>query len=299
MSDMVEFERLETLISAAYANAHVPAGAIVLPNQCGIVSTERFRTHRDRKRGVYATTLVEDFANYFARNAVADKLGHAPIFIDPKAMRAVALFDWLVEDDLPGHVEHLGACQLEALPEWAALIARNNDTLSQASFVDFLEDFAGLITAFDDKGAGLSASQLIGAFRSVKVTRKSEHAQQLEESSTRRSAFEEIEAGASIGTPSKMQFHVVPYTGFKGRAVVVRVTVRASGDAPFFQLRIVSYEYLQHELAVEFVKLVESSIAQFYQFEPGESGPPSDDSAPVIYVGTMSRLAEGFKNSTY
>jgi uncharacterized protein YfdQ (DUF2303 family) len=301
MSDTVDIIKLEELITAAHAWQAIPDGAVIVPTNYELRSTEAFRTHRDRKRGTFSTTLVEDFANYFARNAKADKLTHAPIFIDPKEMRAVALFDWLVDDDLPGHVEHHGLCKLEALPEWASLLAQHTNTLSQSAMVDFLEDNATLITAFDDAGQGLSPSQLIGAFRSVKVTKKSEHAQQLEESKTTRSAFEEVEAGASIGTPGRLTFHLVPYTGFKSRAVLVRITTRAIDATPFFQIRIVGFEYLQHELAVEFVNLVQKSIGDFY-VDAEDMPPHSDantDGSPLIYVGKMAPLPTGFKNSNY
>jgi uncharacterized protein YfdQ (DUF2303 family) len=124
----------------------------------------------------------------------------------------------------------------------------------------------------------------------VKVTKKSEHAQQLEESKTTRSAFEEVEAGASIGTPSRLTFHVVPYTGFQSRPVVARITTRATDSAPFFQLRIVAFEYLQHELAVEFVNLVQTSIGEFYALDDDDLPglPDAKDVGPLIYVGTMS-----------
>jgi hypothetical protein len=50
----------------------------------------------------------------------------------------------------------------------------------------------------------------------------------------------------------------------------------------------VAFEYLQHELAVEFVNLVQSSIASFYK---------ASDGGPLIYVGTMQPNLS--KNTTY
>ncbi len=269
---------LQDLITAYRSTQALPLGVTLIPDGYTLASTEEYADHRQRTRGRFETSLVEDFANYFARNTKADKLTQSPIFIDQAFMHAVAALDWLVGDDKPGHLQHTALCQPIPSPEWKALCQLNRTQVSQDTLVDFLEDLAPIVTAFDETGQGMPASQLIAAFRNAKITKQSEHAQTLDDSVVSRSALETIDANASKKTPHRLIFHVIPYAGFQSRSVNVRVVIRATpNNQPLFALHIVSFEALQYDIAAEFVNLVQRAIDDMFDINGGET--------PAIYVG--------------
>jgi uncharacterized protein YfdQ (DUF2303 family) len=277
MTDPVDFKDLQDLMQAYFSAHAVPPGVVVVPNDYKLISTEAFQTNRNRVRGRFRTAIVEDFANYYARNAEADKLAHAPVFIGTNPMAAVAVLDWLTGDDLPGHAQHLAICQPDMLPDWRRLVNAHELKFKQDEFVDWLEDAGSLVTAHDDTGNGMTPSAIINAFRNARITRQSEHAQTLEDARIERSALETIDANASKRSPSKLLFHVVPYEGFSARAILVRVVIRANGNEPVFLLRIIGLDNVLRELASEFVNIVQSAIAQFFH----------GDDTPAIYVGQL------------
>lgn len=282
MNDSAElFKMQHDMIAAFIARQELPHGTALVPDGYKITSTEMYEPCRRRLRGRFTSTLVEDFSNYFARNVEADGLARAPIFISQDGLSAVALLDWLVDDDKPGHAEHVAACTPEATPEWAALLDINNRPQSQDEFVDFLEDLAPIVTAFDDKGQGMPPSAIVASFRNAKIVKQSEQAQTLEDSVVTRSAMESIDANASRRAPGRLTFHIVPYAEFAARPVVARIVTRAGANgAPVYTLRIAQLEQVKRELAAEFVNLVQKQIGGFF----ADNG--SD--APTIYVGRMA-----------
>jgi uncharacterized protein YfdQ (DUF2303 family) len=275
MTDRADFKDIQDMMQAFFTEAQLPAGVVVVPKDYQLASTEKFESFAKRFRGAFTTDLIEDFANYYARNVEADQLSHAPIFIDTQPLQAVALLDWMVADDRPGHLQHKAACIPQALPDWMALRRLHGQEMSQDEAVDLLEDFGGAITAYDDVGQGMAISQLIGAFRNTKITKQSEHAQSLEDARVERSALETIDANASRRAPGRLTFHIVPFEGFSTRSVLARVIIRARDNEPVFTFRIVGFETLEHDIAKEFVNLVQQAVAQFF----------SSDEAPAIYVG--------------
>lgn len=276
MSDSTSIKDLREIITAAIDADNLPSGVVVVPQGYQLASTEKFEPYAKRLRGAFATDLVEDFANYYVRNVEADQLTHAPIFIDTAPLNAVALLDWMV-DDLPGHLQHRAACVPQALPDWRALCQLHGRPMTQDDAVDMLEDFGGVITAYDDGGQGMALSQILGAFRCTKITKQSEHAQTLEDSLVQRSALETIDANANKRAPGRISFQVTPFEGFSTRNVLARVIIRPRDNEPVFTFRIVGFEALEHEIAKEFVNLVQTSIAQFFK-----------DESPAIYVGRFN-----------
>lgn len=276
-----DFKDVNELMAAYFGSLALPDGVALVPTNYTLTSTEKFEPTRRRLRGNFTSTLVEDFSNYFARNVEADKLAHAPIFIAQDGCTAVALLDWLVEDDRPGHAEHIAVCTPLASPEWSALLTLNGRTQTQDEFVDFLEDLAPIVTAFDEKGQGMPPSAILAAFRNAKIVKQSEQAQTLEDSVVTRSAMESIDANASRRAPGRLTFHIVPYAEFTGRAVVARIVTRAGANgSPVYTLRIAQLETIKREIAAEFVDLVQKQIGAFFN--------SNDNDAPTIYVGRMS-----------
>lgn len=288
MSDQNDMELLARLMDAMHAANALPAGAVIVPKDYRIASTEEFNEHSQRLRGHFATALIEDFANYYARNVKADKLSHAPVFIDTQPLNAFTPLDWMMGDDQPGHLQHVATCQPTPLPDWLALLHAHGEPMSQDGVVDWLEDITGAITAFDDTGEGMPLSQIVHAFRNTNITKKSEHAQTLEDTSVNRSALESIDANASRRAPAKITFAVMPYEGFSTYSVLVRVIIRSVNDQPVFTLRIVGLERIKHAIAQEFVNLTQSAIRDFFH----------DDEPPALYVGTFTwQNKRGYANA--
>ncbi len=281
--DPVDLEEITRLCTAWQSAQKLPDGTIILPDGWHTASLEQFLPARMRTRGRFNTALIEDFANYYARNTKADKLAHAPIFINPKALAAVAVLDWQTLDDLPGHLDHVAVCTPQATPEFERIRAMHNREHTQEEMVDLIDDMSGIVSGFDDAGQGMAASALLKAFRETKITKQSEHAQTLNDQSVSRSALESIDANASKRVPPKLTFHITPYEGFGPRALTGRIIIRAKNNEPVFWLRVADMAGIERDIAREFVNLVQKAIGDFFD--------SSNTDAPSIYVGSLDTRA--------
>lgn len=227
-----------------------------LPSDTKVLELEQFKPLRNRFRGTFLTSSVDDFVNYTTAKA-ADG---AECFVYPEKMTATSVLN-LGTLHAPGHADSTAMMELKATAAFDAIRMINGNATDQQQLAEWLEDWRDSITGLTSSEQQLSASQVIAAIRriTIKAGRTSEHTEgQL---SASRSSMEQVEASSnSEPLPSFILFTCKPYMGLGDRTFALRLTLREKDDQPLLALRIIRPEQHEEEMAEEFAALLQEKF---------------------------------------
>jgi len=244
--------RLAFNFAAAEQNLDVAA----LPNDTKVLDLEQFKPLRNRFRGKFATSSVEDFVNYTVTKA---DLG-AECFVYPDDMTATAVLN-LGSINAPGHADSLAKMRLKTTAAFDALNKIDGASRTQQQLAEWLEDWRDSVQGLTSDEQSLTASKVIAAIRriTIKACSTSDHTEgQL---SATRSSLEQVEASSnSEPLPSFILFKCTPYQGLAERTFVLRMSLRADEDKPLLSLRIIRPEQHEEEMAEEFAGLLQEKF---------------------------------------
>ena len=244
--------RLAFNFAAAEQNLDVAA----LPNDTKVLDLEQFKPLRNRFRGKFATSSVEDFVNYTVTKA---DLG-AECFVYPDDMTATAVLN-LGSINAPGHADSLAKMRLKTTAAFDALNKIDGASRTQQQLAEWLEDWRDSVQGLTSDEQSLTASKVIAAIRriTIKAGSTSDHTEgQL---SATRSSLEQVEASSnSEPLPSFILFKCTPYQGLAERTFVLRMSLRADEDKPLLSLRIIRPEQHEEEMAEEFAGLLQEKF---------------------------------------
>ena len=244
--------RLAFNFTAAEQNLDVAA----LPNDTKVLELEQFKPRRNRFRGKFATSSVEDFVNY--TEAKAD-LG-AECFVYPDDMTATAVLN-LGSINAPGHADSLAKMKLKTTAAFDAINKTDGAARSQQQLAEWLEDWRDSVQGLTNDEQALTANQVIAAIRriTIKAGSTSDHTEgQL---SATRSSLEQVEASSNNEPlPSFILFKCTPYQGLAERTFVLRMSLRTVEDNPLLSLRIIRPEQHEEEMAEEFAGLLQEKF---------------------------------------
>jgi len=244
--------RLAFNFSAAEQNLDVAA----LPNDTKVLDLEQFKPLRNRFRGKFATTSVEDFVNYTEHKADSG----AECFVYPDDMTATAVLN-LGNISAPGHADSLAKMNLKTTAAFDALNKIDGATRTQQQLAEWLEDWRDSVQGLTSDEQSLTANKVIAAIRriTIKAGSTSDHTEgQL---SATRSSLEQVEASSnSEPLPSFILFKCTPYQGLAERTFILRMSLRADEEKPLLSLRIIRPEQHEEEMAEEFAGLLQEKF---------------------------------------
>ena len=230
-------------------------GITALPDNYTIHNLEKHMPTRRRLRGEMMTSDMASFAAYVASNAEAG----AAVLVNEDRMRAVAVLN-LGTPDKPGHTDNRAAFTANTTAAFAALMDMANGSGSKQSAVaEWMEDWAGHITCFNDAGE-IPPGKAVAAIRKVTIDtlRRIESEEQQLSAST--SAFQSVTASSKEPLPTTMYFKCEPYNGFAERLFVLRLSVFTTNEKPAIGLRIVKLEQHTEDMANELADQVRAAI---------------------------------------
>ncbi|AXI83141.1 DUF2303 family protein [Xylella taiwanensis] len=222
--------------------------AIALPENYNLHYLEKFYERRFRFRGALETKSIADFVQYVKTKDKSEG------FIDADTLSAKVFFN-LGTSAEPGHADWTAALTLQATAAYKALLSIDGRALNQRQLIDWLEDWAPLLSAFmsafsQEAGDLIPLTTAITAIRklTIKATSESEFTQG--DFKVSRSKFDAIEARSSLGLPTGFTFTFTtePYLGLPSRTFRLRLSVLTEDDKPSMVLRIVQRE--AHEEAI-------------------------------------------------
>lgn len=252
---MLDIEKLQSIILSGTQPNESRSDAVVIPLGSKLESLEatleKHRPQPTRMRGTYSTSDIDEFVAYCSDQATSA----SRVFLDPDSLQAVCRINHGDEED-PAWGDYSAALTLKKTPEYEALLGALQSPLSQDDLVDYILDWAPILTFLGAEigGEGLPHESMplavaISLLRNltVKGTAVSNHQQT--ETSRERSL---LESAAVTSDPPKSVFvDCIPYEGLSERTLPVRLVYKPT-DPPMIQLRLVGAERLALEIAREF-----------------------------------------------
>lgn len=233
--------------------------AMLVPESAALHSLEHLLENPTRFRGVFTTSHIAYFLEYIKENRGAG----TQIFLNPKKMSAVAVFDLF--DDLgvkPAWGSHMAIIELDKSSEYTALLEGNGQHFSQRSFIDWIRDWMHCIEFFaeeEDKGEAISINKVIQEIQRLEVKTGSSHLHEEGEFRRSRSAMEEIEIKSQGGLPAVMRMDCKPYDEIPEQQFTCRLQAFSDGKTLSVGYRIQALEKMQNDIREEFRAMIEQS----------------------------------------
>ena len=146
----------------APVNDLVRGGLQAVHESFKILDAEKYQNGRNRIRGIFATPIFADFAQYIAE---APTTGSVPVFVSRDDVKAVAVLNYSEIGFDQGHCDHTATLQLDPTVVWKKLNQLKDTKLDQKRFATFLEDWASVLSAVDADDNAISIKEAIVAVR--------------------------------------------------------------------------------------------------------------------------------------
>jgi uncharacterized protein YfdQ (DUF2303 family) len=257
-------EKLEQLVLGS-ANTFNPATAIeqaddgnvpsiITPSSHHLINLESLLEHPLSMRGTMNTSRIDSFASYVG----AHKTSMTAIFVDDKAMTAVAIIDHCEPDTqdetIPGWGRHKVVLKLEPVAAYKAICLSSPTIFNQIGFIDFLYDWEDVLEFYKTVEPS-DAVQFADAIKNIrKIDIKSAGLSSSENSDFghKATAMESVELSQDDPPPGSMKLFCIPYVGLSESIFTCRIYANISKEKC-----VLSYRVIAHEAAVE------SMVAEF------------------------------------
>jgi uncharacterized protein YfdQ (DUF2303 family) len=254
---------IQKIIDLGQERNRIEVGAIpaaIISQNSKVESLEHLLENPIHHKVKFITSVFDDFVGYCKENCNVDQ--HSTIYIDQKAMCARAIFDHgYAADPQWGH--HNANLILDKTPEFAALLANNNQLLSQQDFVDFLIDWEKFVKLTAEENAELPFQDAINRIRKLTVTSLSKAESEVGNFSANKSALESVEVSAgSTKPPAALLWSGVPYEGFSSRPFTAEIRAVVKGDSISLRYRIIQLESSINDIANEFRDHIKQALAE-------------------------------------
>lgn len=219
-----------------------------------VLDAEKYQNGRNRIRGIFATPIFADFAQYIAD---APTIGSVPVFVSRDDVKAVAVLNYSEKGFEQGHCDHTATLQLDPTIVWKKLNQLKDTKLDQKRFATFLEDWASVLSAVDAEDNQISIKEAIVAVRNMKVDTITSNEAEVENTREVRTAYSDIAAKAQKGQlPAKFKILDTAYVGLDEKEIELRLIVNGGSGEPIFSIQIVKEEILVNEIIQEFKQKV-------------------------------------------
>lgn len=219
-----------------------------------VLDLEQYQSGRNRARGTFLTPSFDDLKSYMDAPHVVQP---APVFVDHKNVKAVAVLNYVDSDHEQGHCDHTATLKLEPTVVWEKLNQLKDTKLDQKRFATFLEDWASVLSAVDADDKEISIKDAIVAVRNMKVDINTSSEAEVENTREVRTAYADIAAKAKKGQlPAKFKILDTAYVGLDEKEIELRLIVNGGSGEPVFAIQIVKEELLRNEIIQEFKEKV-------------------------------------------
>ncbi len=255
-----EISRAQAITAASAAVGSAALGAnghdvVALPEQFKLHDLEQYLPTRRRLRGSMTTPTLADFASY----TIDNKEAGATVFVNPDAMKAVAVLN-LGTPASPGHGDNRAVLAPPKTAAFSALLSiASGSQRRQTDVAEYLEDWAPLIRSENEAGEDIAVKHAAAAVRKITIegTRRQESSEQ--QLSAARSTFEQVKATGTDHLPVLIDVTCEPYLGLAARTFRLRLGI-VTGDKPALVLRIVKREQHDEDVAQEMAQLVRGAL---------------------------------------
>ncbi len=232
-----------------------PTAVAALPDDYKHIDLEDYMPSRRRARGKMVTQSLPAFAAY----TQAHTENGATVFVDSQRMRATAVLN-LGTPDAPGHADNTAVLESAMTAPYQALLAATCQSLGQKSAAEFLEDWAHLITCYQDTDT-VPVPRVVAAVRKLTIEGLRRVESEEQSLSATRSTFESVAAKSKDPLPTHIYFACQPYADLQKRTFVLRFGVLTTDDKPTLRLRIVKAEEHREAMGQELAGRISDAFA--------------------------------------
>lgn len=236
--------------------------AVLLPNDMAVQSLETFKDEPTRRRGVFSTHSIEEFASY-TKQAASNK-NNMSVFINQDAMQAVARLDHGIGGQLPGWGDHKAIITLNKSPEYSALRELTKSPgVSQETLAHFIIDWKhclrfGQFNETDDIGE-MDDMPLAIAYQKIRsLSAQASSLAEHKESGLARSSDISTRVAVSSEPPTLMFMRCIPYDGLQQCLIPVRLSYRVDQRKAEIKLTLIQHARLGNQWGIEFREKVQA-----------------------------------------
>ena len=235
-------------------------GSIIAINQATrIVDLDTYADGKRRKTGEYRTANVADFVRFIKDETTPEQ---CKIFVDDDTMSATAYLNYGHDGFEQGKLDYKAVVELKMTPVFQKLVNLHYNTVSQRDLIDFLTDYAPVLTPVNTQGETINIGNAINALRQIKIDETKNTQNDVQNFGETRSTFENVKARTADDNMPVM-FHISDacYQSLPKTDITMRLVIHAKDGKPYFKLMINAIDLLQLERAETFVKMINDDLA--------------------------------------
>lgn len=235
-------------------------GSIIAINQATrIVDLDTYADGKRRKTGEYRTANVADFVRFIKDETTPEQ---CKIFVDDDTMSATAYLNYGHDGFEQGKLDYKAVVELKMTPVFQKLVNLHYNTVSQRDLIDFLTDYAPVLTPVNTQGETINIGNAINALRQIKIDETKNTQNDVQNFGETRSTFENVKARTADDNMPVM-FHISDacYQSLSKTDITMRLVIHAKDGKPYFKLMINAIDLLQLERAETFVKMINDDLA--------------------------------------
>ena len=252
----------DAAVGAELAQPHheyINGGVVAVNKNTNLIDMEQFEDGKRRKTGMYKTHSVADFVRFVKDETTPE---HCKIFVDSDAMKATAFLNYGAEGFEQGKLDYKAVIELKMTPVFQKLVNLHHNTVSQRDLIDFLTDYAPVLTPVNSQGETINIGNAINALRQIKIDETKNTQNDVQNFGETRSTFENVKARtADDNMPVIFEVDDACYQSLPKPEISLRLVIKAVDGKPFFKLMINAIDLLQLERAETFVKMINNDLA--------------------------------------
>lgn len=230
--------------------------AVAVPESVSVEDLERFLPNARRLTGHFHTSTIAAFCRYLAEYSTK-----CLCTVHQAGMTSFAVLDF-GDAELPLHQSSKATLKLVRTAAYRGMLSFAGRQ-SQQDLGDLIEDFSDFITVTDSSGAVISNQLAASKFRNVSIDQARNVSSGVDNYSADMSVSEKIELRNKESMPAAIEFKCLPYSELSERTFTIKPSAITSGEKPSFSCRIVGFEQLQEEMAIEFEHLINDELEKY------------------------------------
>ena len=252
----------DAAVGAELAQPHheyINGGVIAVNKNTNLIDMERFEDGKRRKTGEYRTHSIADFVRFVKDETQPE---NCKIFVNDSDMTATAYLNYGADGFEQGKLDYRALLGLCKTPIFEKLLSLHHNARSQRDFIDFLTDYAPVLSAANAQGDDIDIGLAINQLRQIKIDETKNTNSEIQNFGETRSTFENVKARTvDDNTPIGFVVRDSCYQSLPKIDISLRLIIKSIDGKPFFTLIINALDLLQLDCAERFVELINKGLA--------------------------------------
>lgn len=253
-----EAAKITTTIQESLADdAQIP---VAVPNSINIADLEKYAPCRRRMTGTMTTSSIADFVRYCKK--FADDGTY--VFVSKGRMEAQAVLNFGTTEKA-GHADNTALLKFDKTALFKRLLNEHNESRSQRSAAEFVEDIAPYVACFGESGEPIETKHAIAALRDITIAQINNRNSKVESLGSEENSLASIRAKSKHAIPTHICVNCVPYFGLAERTFEHRLSIRIDHDDDIeVVLQPINIEQHEQEIAENACDKIQGALGDDY-----------------------------------